>query len=156
MGRHKDIQNDKELNITSAELPSDYAIRLQLARLREVEENAERLSLDNKKKRFDLDKTSANLAYVDVVETSINRALGPIANLIKNFDQILTARLNLSGAQTEIVQDVIDDLLNQISAVDIHIETALETDARLSHAGTATRERLQREAIKTKKLSRKF
>lgn len=131
-------------------IPEDYAVRLQLARLKEVEENAERLALDNKKKRYELDKTAANLAYLDVAEASINAALGPIANLIRNFDQMLANRLHLTGEQTAIVQDAIDDLLSQLAALNISIESTLETDARNSHEDSATRDKRQRDAKATR------
>lgn len=156
MARPKNTENDPELQICKpAELPEDYSIRLALARLREVEENSERLALDNKKKRIDLEKTNCNLCYLDVAESEVNRALGPIANIIKSLDQILATRLNLSGAQTAIVQDVVDDILRQIAAINIDLKSTEETDAERSHASNVEKEKLKREAERSKKLSRK-
>lgn len=154
MGRHKLLENDTELEIqtTTAVLPEDYAVRLQLARLREVEENAERLSLDNKKKRIDIEKTNCNLCYLDTTETAINKALGPIANIIKNLDQTLAVRLKLTGAQTAIVQDILDDILQQISAINIDIKTTEEVDAERSHASNLEKEKLKQAAERNKKV----
>lgn len=157
MGAHKKLENDKELNINckSAELPDDYAIRLQLARLKEVEENAERLALDNKKKRLDIEKTNCNLCYLDTTEAEVNKVLGPIANLIKNLDQILTTRLNLSGAQTAIVQDIVDDLMAQIAAIEIRIKCTEEIDAERAHVNAADKEKLMTKVVNKKKISKK-
>lgn len=151
MGRHKDIQNDKELNITTAELPSDYAIRLQLARLKEVEENAERLALDNRKKRIDINKTNCNLVYLDVAEDTFQKALAPIANILKSLDQVLATRLNLTGAQTEIVQEELNSILHQIAAIEIKLPSTEETDALKSHASSVERETLMKKASKARK-----
>lgn len=153
MGRHKLLENDAELEIqtTTAVLPEDYAVRLQLARLREVEENAERLSLDNKKKRIDINKTGCNLAYVDVAEDVLNKTLAPIANILKSLDQILATRLNLTGKQTEIVQEELNSILRQISAIEIHIPSTEETDAANSHASSVERDTLMKNAAKARK-----
>lgn len=156
MGRKKDLLNDKELNLTesdisSATLPSDYAIRLQLARLREVEENAERLALDNKKKRIDINKTGCNLVYLDYAESEVNKVLAPIANIIKSLDQILATRLNLTGQQTAIVQDVVDDVLKQIASIEIKLKSTEEIDAEKSHISTVERETAIKEAAKSRK-----
>ena len=157
MGAHKKLENDKELNINckSAALPDDYAIRLQLARLKEVEENAERLALDNKKKRLDIEKTNCNLCYIAAAETEINKVLGPIANFIKNLDQILTTRLNLSGTQTAIVQDVVDDVLGQIAAIDIQLKSTEEIDAERAHVNAADKEKLMNAVARNKAATRK-
>lgn len=153
MGRHKDIKNDKELDIDSKHksLPEDYAIRLQLARLKEVEENAERLALDNHKKRIDIEKTGCNLCYLDVAEDVLNKSLAPIANVLKSLDQILATRLNLSGAQTEILQEEIDSILNQIAAINIHLPSTEETDAERSHASSVERDTAIKNASKSRK-----
>lgn len=157
MSRPKNIENDPELMIDNkpASLPEDYAVRLQLARLREVEENAERLSLDNKKKRIDIEKTNCNLCYLDVAESEVNKALGPIANLVKSLDQILAVRLHLSGEQTAIVQDVIDDILRQIAAIEIQLKSTEETDAERSHQSLTEKELRKREVERSKTISRK-
>lgn len=151
MGRHKDIQNDKELNITTAELPNDYAIRLQLARLKEVEENAERLALDNTRKRIDINKTNCNLCYLDVAEDTLNKSLAPIANILKSFDQILATRLHLTGPQTEIVQEELNSILRQIAAINIHLPSTEETDAERSHASAVERDTAMKNAAKSRK-----
>lgn len=152
MGRRKEFENDPELNISgSVELPNDYAVRLQLARLKEVTENAERLALDNKKKRLEIEKTNCNLVYLDVAEDVLNKTLAPIANILKSLDQILAARLNLTGKQTEIVQEEINSVLRQIAAINIHLPSTEETDAERSHASNIERETAMREAAKSRK-----
>ncbi len=154
MGRHKDIDNQiaSDMNAT-ASLPEDYMIRLQLARLKEAEENAERLRLDNVKKHIDIEKTNCNLCYLDVAEAEVNKALGPIAALVKNLDQILATRLHLTGAQTEIVQSVIDDILHQIAAIEITLKSTEEVDAERAHVSLDAKTQMRKELERAKRIS---
>lgn len=154
MGRHtKNPMEASEDDI--ATLPEDYAERLALARLKEVEQNAERLRLENVKKNIDIEKTSCNLCYIEYAEAEINRALGPIANLVKNLDQILATRLNLTGAQTAIVQSVVDDVLRQISLINIELKSTEEVDAENAHRALCEKERVKRDVARAKRKSRK-
>lgn len=154
MGRH--TKNPLEVDAGDiATLPSDYAERLALARLKEVEQNAERLRLENVKKNIDIEKTSCNLCYIEYAESEINRALGPIANLVKNLDQILATRLNLSGAQTAIVQSVVDDVLRQISLINIELKSTEEIDAENAHRALCEKEKSKRDIARANRKSRK-
>lgn len=56
----------KESKQPKATLPENYAVRMQLAKLRECKENAERLYLQNVKQRMYNTKAGQNLCYIQV------------------------------------------------------------------------------------------
>lgn len=131
-------------------LPSDYALRMQLAQLKTAEENAERLKLDNDKKRIDIDRTTSNLCYIDTATQEFNKALSAIAVTLKGFDQILAQKLDLDGPQTEVVTDAVNELLAQLADIEICLSTTNEIDAQIAHSSIAEKEIRKKRATSSK------
>lgn len=129
----------KENKPPKATLPEDYAVRMQLAKLRECEENAERLYLQNVKQRMDNTKSGGNLCYMQVALDEMNEALTHIAEIIKEGAERLSQDLQATAEQSDILESFFNDLLSQLSQVEINLSTTTEVDAQLDHAGRAAR-----------------
>lgn len=121
-------------------LPENYSIRFQMAKLREIEENVNRLKLDNVKKDLDLTKARGNLCYIKVAGDCFNSALAQIADVLKSAPSRITNEMRLSPSQAEELNTFFDDLLSDLAAIEIDIPTTTETDASLEKASKAARE----------------
>lgn len=129
----------KERTAPKATLPEDYTVRMQLAKLRECEENAERLYLQNIKQRLDNTKCSGNLCYMQVALDEMNEALTHIAEIIKEGAERLSQDMQATAEQSDVLDRFFNDLLSQLSEVEIKLSTTTEVDAQLDHAGRAAR-----------------
>lgn len=123
-----------------AELPEDYSVRYQLAKLNEVEQNAERLRLANVKQSLDLTKSQGNLCYIRVALDVFNGALESIGDTLRSASESLGQEIHANTHQRAIMDDFFDTLLDELVQIDLSIPTTSDTDAALDHATRAARE----------------
>ena len=122
------------------ELPDNYQARYQMAKLREIEENVDRLRLDNVKKNLELTKSQGNLCYIRIAEDTFNLALNAVASVIKTAAERVAGEIGANPDQSVALQVFFDELLDELSTIEIHIPTTAQTDASLEHTGRAAKE----------------
>ena len=136
----------KETQNESTALPKNYSERLAMAKLRETEENAERLRLSNVRSQIDIDRCSANLCYITTAEEQISTALASVASILKTSRQELESSLHLNVSQCEVLADWYQSLMEALAAVDVKLESTEMTDARIAHTSLVEKDMLKRKA----------
>ena len=107
-----------------------------------AEEKYRKLHLQNEHQAFDLEKKQESICYRAVAMSEFEKAVGSIYAQIKNADEQLTALLHLNQQQTDILHNYMENILEDLSNIEIHLSTTTDFDADNYFAGKARRSQL--------------
>lgn len=97
-----------------------------------AQEKLRRIKLQNEHQEFDLHKKTEEVCYRAIAMKEFENAIGDIYARIKNADEQLTAKLELTQKQQEILHAYMEDILMDLSNIDINLSS---TDA-VDHSET--------------------
>lgn len=107
-----------------------------------AEEKLRKLVLNNDHQAFDLEKKQESICYRAVAMSEFEKAVGSIYAQIKNADEQLTALLHLNQQQTDILHSYMENILEDLSNIEINLSTTTDFDAEQYFAGKARRSQL--------------
>ena len=107
-----------------------------------AEEKYRKLHLQNEHQAFDLEKKQESICYRAVAMSEFDKAVGSIYAQIKNADEQLTALLHLNQQQTDILHNYMENILEDLSNIEINLSTTTDFDADNYFAGKARRSQL--------------
>ena len=107
-----------------------------------AKEKLRRLQLQNEHQAFDLEKKQESICYRAVAMSEFEKAVGSIYAQIKNADEQLTALLHLNQQQTDILHNYMENILEDLSNIEINLSTTTDFDADNYFAGKARRSQL--------------
>ena len=107
-----------------------------------AEEKYRKLHLQNEHQAFDLEKKQESICYRAVAMSEFEKAVGSIYAQIKNADEQLTALLQLNQQQTDILHNYMENILEDLSNIEINLSTTTDFDADNYFAGKARRSQL--------------
>lgn len=107
-----------------------------------AEEKYRKLHLQNEHQAFDLEKKQESICYRAVAISEFEKAVGSIYAQIKNADEQLTALLKLNQQQSEILHNYMENILIDLSNIEINLSTTTEFDADNYFAGKAKRSQM--------------
>ena len=107
-----------------------------------AEEKYRKLHLQNEHQAFDLEKKQESICYRAVAMSEFEKAVGSIYAQIKNADEQLTALLHLNQQQTDILHNYMENILEDLSNIEINLSTTTDFDADNYFAGKARRSQL--------------
>ena len=107
-----------------------------------AEEKYRKLHLQNEHQAFDLEKKQESICYRAVAMSEFEKAVGSIYAQIKNADEQLTALLHLNQQQTDILHTYMENILEDLSNIEINLSTTTDFDADNYFAGKARRSQL--------------
>lgn len=102
-----------------------------------AEEKLRKITLQNDHQAFDLNKKHETICYRAVAMKAFEEAVSSIYARIKNADEQLTARLNLNIQQADLLHEYMEDILDDLSNIDIQLESTADFDAENYFAGRA-------------------
>ena len=111
-------------------------------RNRMAEEKLKKLTLANSHQEFDLEKKKDSICYKVVAVKEFEKAIGDIYARIKNAPEQLTNMLQLNPQQATLLDNYIDDILTDLSNIDVHLESTEAFDANNYFAGRARRSQM--------------
>lgn len=111
-------------------------------RNRMAEEKLKKLTLANNHQEFDLEKKKDSICYKAVAVKEFEKAIGDIYARIKNAPEQLTNMLQLNPQQATLLDNYIDDILTDLSNIDVHLESTEAFDANNYFAGKARRNQM--------------
>ena len=126
-------ENDQYILSETTEYKNDMA-REKLRKIRLVNDGAE----------LDLRKKQDCVCYITVAMSAFENAVGDIFSRIKNSPEQLTSLLKLDPRQAELLNDFIDDILVDLSNLEIQLESTTATDAKLYSDQKAKKEKLKK------------
>ena len=109
-----------------------------------AEEKLRKIQLQNDHQAFDLNKKQETICYRAVAIAEFEKAVGSIYAQIKNADEQLTSLLRLNQQQADILHDYMENILNDLSNIDIELSTTTEFDAENYYSGRARRSQMLR------------
>lgn len=107
-----------------------------------AEEKLRRIQLQNDHQAFDLNKKQETICYRAVAIAEFEKAVGSIYAQIKNADEQLTSLLRLNQQQSDILHEYMENILNDLSNIDIELSTTTEFDAEHYYDGRARRSQI--------------
>ena len=126
-------ENDQYILSESIEYQNEMA-REKLRKIKLVNDGAE----------LDLRKKQDCVCYISIALSAFENAVGDIFSRIKNSPEQLTSLLKLDPQQAELLDDFIDDILVDLSNLDIELESTTATDAKLFSDQKAKKEKLKK------------
>lgn len=111
-------------------------------RNRMAEEKLKKLTLANSHQEFDLEKKKDSICYKAVAVKEFEKAIGDIYARIKNADEQLCDRLQLNIQQASILHDYMEQLLEDLSNIEIELDSTENFDADNYFAGRARRSQM--------------
>lgn len=111
-------------------------------RNRMAEEKLRKITLQNDHQAFDLNKKHETICYRAVAISEFEKAVGSIYAQIKNADEQLTALLRLNQQQADILHDYMENILEDLSNINIELSTTTEFDAEHYYDGKARRHQI--------------
>lgn len=121
----------------------DELIELSIEyRNRMAEEKLKKLTLANSHQEFDLEKKKDSICYKAVAVKEFEKAIGDIYARIKNADEQLCDRLQLNIQQASILHDYMEQLLEDLSNIEIELDSTENFDADNYFAGKARRNQM--------------
>ena len=111
-------------------------------RNRMAEEKLKKLTLANSHQEFDLEKKKDSICYKAVAVKEFEKAIGDIYARIKNADEQLCDRLQLNIQQASILHDYMEQLLEDLSNIEIELDSTESFDADNYFAGKARRNQM--------------
>lgn len=113
-------------------------------RNRMAEEKLRKITLVNDTAELDLRKKEDAVCYITVAMKAFEDAASDIFARIKNAPEQLTSLLKLDPRQAEQLNDYIDDILVDLSTMDIQLESTTASDAKLYSTQKAKKEKLSK------------
>lgn len=113
-------------------------------RNRMAEEKLRKITLVNDTAELDLRKKEDAVCYITVAMKAFEDAASDIFARIKNAPEQLTSLLKLDPRQAELLNDYIDDILVDLSNMDIKLESTTASDAKLYSTQKAKKEKLSK------------
>lgn len=107
-------------------------------------EKLRKIKLVNDAAELDLRKKQECVCYITVALSAFENAVGDIFSRIKNSPEQLTALLKLDPRNAELLNNFIDDILVDLSNLDIELESTTATDAKLYSDQKAKKEKLKK------------
>ena len=107
-------------------------------------EKLRKIKLVNDGAELDLRKKQDCVCYITVAMSAFENAIGDIFSRIKNAPEQLTSLLKLEPRNAELLNNFIDDILVDLSNLDIELESTTETDAKLYSDQKAKKEKLKK------------
>lgn len=112
-------------------------------RNRMAEEKLRKITLVNDTAELDLRKKEDAVCYITVAMKAFEDAASDIFARIKNAPEQLTSLLKLDPRQAEQLNDYIDDILVDLSNMDIQLESTTTSDAKLYSTQKAKKEKMR-------------
>ena len=113
-------------------------------RNRMAEEKLRKITFVNDTAELDLRKKEDAVCYITVAMKAFEDAASDIFARIKNAPEQLTSLLKLDPRQAEQLNDYIDDILVDLSNMDIALESTTASDAKLYSTQKAKKEKLSK------------
>lgn len=113
-------------------------------RNRMAEEKLRKITLVNDTAELDLRKKEDAVCYITVAMKAFEDAASDIFARIKNAPEQLTSLLKLDPRQAEQLNEYIDDILVDLSNMDIALESTTASDAKLYSTQKAKKEKLSK------------
>lgn len=107
-----------------------------------AEEKLRKLVLNNDHQAFDLEKKKDSICYKAIAIKEFEKAVGDIYARIRNADEQLTHRLHLDVQQASILHDYMEQILEDLSNIDIELDSTETFDADNYFAGKARRNQM--------------
>ena len=107
-----------------------------------AEEKLRKLVLNNDHQAFDLEKKKDSICYKAVAIKEFEKVVGDIYARIRNADEQLTHRLHLDVQQASILHDYMEQILEDLSNIDIELDSTETFDADNYFAGKARRSQM--------------
>lgn len=107
-----------------------------------AEEKLRKLVLNNDHQAFDLEKKKDSICYKAVAVKEFEKVVGDIYARIRNADEQLTHRLHLDVQQASILHDYMEQILEDLSNIDIELDSTETFDADNYFAGKARRSQM--------------
>ena len=107
-----------------------------------AEEKLRKLVLNNDHQAFDLEKKKDSICYKAVAIKEFEKVVGDIYARIRNADEQLTHRLHLDVQQASILHDYMEQILEDLSNIDIELDSTETFDADNYFAGKARRNQM--------------
>lgn len=107
-----------------------------------AEEKYRKLHLQNEHQAFDLEKKKDSICYKAIAVKEFEKAIGDIYARVKNAPEQLTNMLQLNPQQATLLDNYIDDILTDLSNIDVHLESTEAFDADNYFAGKARRSQM--------------
>lgn len=125
----------KKKEIALVETTIDYKNAMAKEKLR-------RLQLQNEHQAFDLEKKHESICYRAVAMSEFEKAVGSIYAQIKNADEQLASLLRLDQNQADILHNYMENILDELSNIEINLSTTTQFDAEQYFSGKARRSQL--------------
>ena len=109
---------------------------------RMAEEKLRKLVLNNDHAEFDLKKKKDSICYKAIAIKEFEKVVGDIYARIRNADEQLTHRLHLDVQQASILHDYMEQILEDLSNIDIELDSTETFDADNYFAGKARRNQM--------------
>lgn len=107
-------------------------------------EKLRKIKLVNDGAELDLRKKQDCVCYINIALSAFENAVGDIFSRIKNSPEQLTSLLKLDPRQAELLNNFVDDILVDLSNLDIELESTTATDAKLYSDQKAKKEKLKK------------
>ena len=135
--------SDKNNQKTKTKAGKGQLIELSVEyRNKMAEEKLKKLTLANSHQEFDLEKKKDSVCYKAVAMKEFEKAVADIYARIKNADEQLTDRLHLNIQQASILHDYMEQLLEDLSNIEIELDSTENFDADNYFAGKARRSQM--------------
>ena len=135
--------SDKNNQKTKTKAAKGQLIELSVEyRNKMAEEKLKKLTLANSHQEFDLEKKKDSVCYKAVAMKEFEKAVADIYARIKNADEQLTDRLHLNIQQASILHDYMEQLLEDLSNIEIELDSTENFDADNYFAGKARRSQM--------------
>ena len=109
-----------------------------------AKEKLRKIKLVNDTAELDLRKKEESVCYISVAMKAFEDAVGDIFARIKNSPEQLTSLLKLEPRQAEMLNEYIDDILTDLSNLDIQLESTTASDAKLYSVTKSKKEKLSK------------
>ena len=107
-----------------------------------AEEKLRKLVLNNDHQAFDLERKQASICYKAVAMSEFEKAVGSIYAQIKNCEEQLQSLLQLNPQQADLLHNYMENILEDLSNIDIELSDTTAFDAENYFAGKARRSQL--------------
>lgn len=107
-----------------------------------AEEKLRKLVLNNDHAAFDLEKKKDSICYKAIAIKEFEKVVGDIYARIRNADEQLTHRLHLDVQQASILHDYMEQILEDLSNIDIELDSTETFDADNYFSGKARRNQM--------------
>ena len=109
---------------------------------RMAEEKLRKLVLNNDHAEFDLEKKKDSICYKAIAISEFEKAVSSIYAQIKNADEQLQSLLQLNPQQADLLHNYMENILEDLSNIDINLSDTTEFDADNYFAGRARRNQM--------------